>query len=162
MTSLSAQAEAFARKHHEGQVDKLGVAYIFHVADVASRISEANEYVVAIAWLHDVVEDTEATLNEIEQMFGARVRDGVDAMTKRAGEDYFVDYLPRLMKNPDAVTVKVVDASHNLAKVPLLRERDPLRASSLEKKYREVLSMLGAQELPHQRLMITKTGWQSA
>jgi len=135
-------AEAWARRHHAGQVDKLGVAYIRHVEDVAARVEGEGAAVVAIAWLHDIVEDTAVTLEDVERAFGLRVRAGVEAMTRRPEESYFADYLPRLMANPDAVRVKIADSSHNLEKVDRLRAIDAEKAASLEAKYRRVLSLL--------------------
>lgn len=141
---LIAATRDFATSHHEGQTDKLGVAYIHHLADVARRVGGLAETVEAIAWLHDCVEDTAATSEQIEALFGKTIRDGVDAMTRRENESYFGDYLPRLMTNRNAVTVKIADASHNWGKVHLLRAIDPKKAASLDKKYRRVIEALGA------------------
>ncbi|MHA1565902.1 MAG: HD domain-containing protein [Alphaproteobacteria bacterium] len=142
---LIVAARDFATGHHGGQTDKLGVPYVHHLEDVARRVGGSNEEVVAIAWLHDCVEDTAATLEEIEALFGQVIRDGVDSMTRRVGEGYFQNYLPRLMANPHAITVKIADASHNWGKVHLLRAIDPKKATSLDKKYRRVIEMLGAE-----------------
>ncbi|MDP7468317.1 MAG: HD domain-containing protein, partial [Alphaproteobacteria bacterium] len=86
------KADKLAETLHEGQTDKLGNPYIDHVRDVADRVSSlgANYFIVGL--LHDSVEDTDITLEKIEEEFGKDVRDGVDGMTKREGEDYFDDY----------------------------------------------------------------------
>lgn len=143
LTDLVPTAMLWANRHHAGQWDKLGYPYIAHVADVANRVSGEGAAIEIIAWLHDIVEDTPVTLSEIESVFGPRVAAGVDAMTRRNGESYFEDYLPRLSQNPDAVTVKIADASHNWGKVPLLRERNADQADRLDQKYRRVLAALG-------------------
>jgi (p)ppGpp synthase/HD superfamily hydrolase len=140
MTDLLPTAMLWANRHHASQEDKLGFPYIAHVADVANRVSGEGATIEIIGWLHDIVEDTPVTLDEIDAVFGPRVAAGVNAMTRRDGESYFGDYLPRLSQNPDAVTVKIADASHNWGKVPLLRERDAEQAEKLDQKYRSVLS----------------------
>lgn len=75
---------------------------------------------------HDTVEDTDATLDEIEELFGSVVRHAVDALTKRPGENYF-DALMRVRDNPIAVIVKRADLTHNLS---------DLNEGSLKDKYR--------------------------
>jgi (p)ppGpp synthase/HD superfamily hydrolase len=136
-------ARHFAATRHAGQADKLSVPYIHHVEDVARRVAGEGEAVEIIAWLHDTVEDTGASLDEIEHLFGPKVRAGVDAMTKRDGEDFFTAYLPRVAANPDAVKVKLADAAHNWGKAHLLRARDPKKAAELEAKYRRAIEYLG-------------------
>lgn len=105
-----------AEKIHEGQFDKLGIPYINHVKEVADRVSEYGEDYIIVGLLHDSVEDTDITLEDIEAKFGRAIRDGVDGMTKREGEDYFDDYLPRVTLNELSRRVKVADSSHNLSK----------------------------------------------
>lgn len=156
-----ADAEAFARAKHAGQTDKLGVPYIHHLEDVARRVAGQSAVVVSTAWLHDSVEDTDASLAEIEALFGRDVRDAVDAMTRREGEVYFADYLPRLQQNPDAVLVKIADASHNLGKAHLLAETDSERAASLEKKYRRVLTALGVPSVVPEHLVFERGAWRA-
>ena len=85
MNSLIEEAEAFARKNHEGQVRK-GEAqepYITHVADVASRVKRYGGSEIAIigAWLHDVVEDCDPEIEDIENMFGKEVASVVAEVT---------------------------------------------------------------------------------
>ena len=92
-------AVELAEKLHEGQVDKLGIPYIVHVQDVAYRVSGLGEDYIIVGLLHDSVEDTDITLEVIEEKFGKDVRDGVDGMAKKIGEDYFDDYLPRVASN---------------------------------------------------------------
>jgi (p)ppGpp synthase/HD superfamily hydrolase len=154
-------ARTFARKYHEGQTDKLKIPYIYHLEDVVRCVSNLGSLIVCIAWLHDCVEDTSATLDEIEEQFGRAVRDGVDAMTKREGEDYFRDYLARLKRNPHAVPVKIADAYHNLGKTHRLERSDPKKAVCLEKKYKHVLAALGVPAFKPERLEFKDGGWRS-
>jgi len=137
------EAREFALRHHNDQTDKLGVLYCHHLADVARRVAHLGQPYEIVAWLHDSVEDTGATLSEIEALFGPEVRAGVDAMTKRKGERYVEDYLPRLKSNELAVAVKIADASHNWGKAHLLGDVDPQAAQRLGAKYRTALLALG-------------------
>ena len=162
MNDLIEAARAFAENRHSGQTDKLGHPYIAHLDDVASRVRTLGSVVVCIGWLHDCVEDTSATLDEIEELFGGEIRDGVDAMTKRDGEDYFSEYLVRLKSNTNAILVKIADASHNLGKAHLLADAEPEKARCLEKKYRKVLAELGVRVSTPERLRFKDGGWRSA
>ena len=135
------KADKLAEKLHEGQTDKSGNPYIDHVRDVADRVSSLGENYVIVGLLHDSVEDTDITLEKIEEEFGKDVRDGVDGMTKREGEDYFDDYLPRVASNEISRNVKIADSSHNLSKNHLLK--DPELRGKLKQKYTSVLQFLG-------------------
>lgn len=70
--SIAKLAEQIAAAAHDGQVDKAGQPYIAHPARVAARVA-GDERAVAAAWLHDVVEDTDVTLADLEQTFPADV-----------------------------------------------------------------------------------------
>jgi (p)ppGpp synthase/HD superfamily hydrolase len=59
---LVVRAERFATRWHAGQTDKLGAPYISHPRRVAARLTVPEQQVVA--WLHDVLEDTGATLHD--------------------------------------------------------------------------------------------------
>jgi len=72
-----------------------------------------DEDIRIVAILHDVVEDTEVTLDEIEDIFGAHVRYAVDAITEREGETY-KDYIKRVHKNTFATVVKIADLQDNM------------------------------------------------
>ncbi len=83
---LIMRAAEFARAAHAGQVRKFsGLPYSIHPARVAGRVALhplADEEMVAAAFLHDVVEDTACTLEEIENEFGDRVARMVGELTK--------------------------------------------------------------------------------
>lgn len=100
-----------AKKEHFGQVDKAGVDYINHPIAVASMVNGDTEKTVAL--LHDVVEDTKTTLMNLADLgFPVEIIQAVDAMSKRAGEDYDV-YIKRLCENELAIKVKLADMQHN-------------------------------------------------
>ena len=72
-----------------------------------------DEYSTTVALLHDVVEDTDYTLDKlIEDGFPDEIVEAVDAITRRSGEDYFV-YIDRVKANALATTVKIADLEHN-------------------------------------------------
>ena len=79
MSNLILQAAQFAREKHHGQMRKYtGVPYISHPARVAGRTAvhpEATEDMVAAAFLHDTLEDTDANAEELEDLFGTHVSD---------------------------------------------------------------------------------------
>jgi (p)ppGpp synthase/HD superfamily hydrolase len=131
---------------HEGQFDKIGAPYISHPERVAAGVAAdgLGADVQSVAWLHDVVEDTWVTLDDLRWMgFSERIVDAVDAISKRKGEK-FADYYERVKANPMALAVKWHDVADNasperLAKVaPDTRER--LRA-----KYERAVELLSGE-----------------
>jgi len=97
---------------YEGQTDKAGETYIRHPLRVMQQMDTETERVVAV--LHDVVEDAEYTLADVEHAFDAEVRDAVDALTKRDGEDYLDEFIPRTTANEIAQKVKRADIEDNM------------------------------------------------
>ena len=83
--SLIIKAAQFAERAHAGQFRKCGIEpYIMHpmrVAGMVSLLPDAFEEMAAAAWLHDVLEDTEATLSELNDLFGDRVATMVSSLT---------------------------------------------------------------------------------
>ena len=131
------RAKAYARRYHDGQVDKAGVDYFSgHVSTVTQKVANAgysSEYVV-VAFLHDVVEDTSATIAEISLAFGEEVAESVDAMSKRKGEAYET-YLHRVTRNSMASVVKFYDMEHNsdISRLSTIREKDLKRVEKYKK-----------------------------
>jgi RelA/SpoT family (p)ppGpp synthetase len=84
--ALLEKAFADAERHHQGQARKSGEPYIFHPARVALMAAEAGMDVeaVIIALLHDVIEDTEITKEEMRAQYGDGLADVVDGLTKSA------------------------------------------------------------------------------
>lgn len=121
----------FASKHHEGQKRQSGEPYIIHPLHVASALIEWGMDIdtVLAGVLHDTVEDTEATLEEIESLFGRDVAFLVDGVTKvsqaRAGMRNLESYLPQTKDNLSklliavgqdvrVIIIKLADRLHNL------------------------------------------------
>lgn len=134
-------AERRATTAHKGQVDKAGRPYIEHPRRVADRVAEIDgrAAAVCVAWLHDVVEDSDVTPDELRGDFDDAIVDAVDAVTRRDGEGD--DYYRRVASNDLAVAVKRADIWDNtnperLAALPA-STRDRLQA-----KYAHALELL--------------------
>ncbi|PWE28401.1 phosphohydrolase [Maritimibacter sp. 55A14] len=140
ISDLAADARSFACAAHQGQIDKLGHAYGAHIIHVGESVAALGPEFEAVGYLHDVVEDCDVSLREIERRLGKRVRDGVDAMTRRAGEEYHSDYLPRLMADEIAVRVKYADSRHNYGKIHLLA--DAVERARRRAKYQAIFDAL--------------------
>ncbi|WP_109078467.1 HD domain-containing protein [Aggregatibacter kilianii] len=126
--TLSTRAELFAKSIHHNQMDKAGRPYVEHLQAVVNNLVEPSDEMMAVAWLHDSVEDTEITLNELSRYFGDTVSDAVSAITKVKEEPYD-KYLSRVKANPIARLVKIADLTHNmdLSRLPVVTEKDLVR-----------------------------------
>ena len=117
---------------HEGDTDKAGATYIRHPLRLMEEMDTENERIAAV--LHDVVEDGEYTLEDIETKFGENIRDAVDALTKRGDESY-MEFVERSAAHPIARKVKLADIEDNM---------DLTRLHSVEQ------SVLEKQEIYHE------------
>lgn len=96
---------------HKNQTDKSGLPYVFHPFHVAEQMADETTTIVAL--LHDVIEDSEYTLDDIRSMgFGDDVVEALALMTHDAGIPY-LDYVAGLKDNPVARAVKLADLRHN-------------------------------------------------
>ena len=138
--SQSEKAYEIAKRAHLGQVDKAGEDYIKHPQKVASFVKSDEEK--AVAYLHDVIEDTELTLEDLhEYEFSKEVIEAVDIITKKKGEDY-QSYLNSVKKNKLARAVKLADLRHNsdLTRLTKVTEKDIER----KEKYQKALDFLNS------------------
>jgi (p)ppGpp synthase/HD superfamily hydrolase len=123
---------------HKEQTDKSGMPYVFHPFHVAEQMKDEDSTVVAL--LHDVVEDTDYTLEDLGRMgFNHDVLEAIALLT-HAPEVPYVEYLEKIKTNRLAKTVKLADIDHNSDQTRL----DPgdERTEYWEKKYklaREIL-----------------------
>ena len=127
---------------HQGQYDKAGVPYITHLVRVACGVDGQEAQTVAL--LHDIVEDTEMSLERLSATFTTRIVEAVDAITKRQGEAYDV-YLRRVRANPLALEVKRADMTDNSDPERLAR-LDPAKRAQLEAKYTAARAILAENE----------------
>ena len=131
-------ALSIARKAHEGQLDKAGVDYIEHPIYVASQVDTEEEKAVAL--LHDVIEDSLVSAEELLQAgLPETVVTAVQVLTKKKEQDYQT-YLETVKKNPLARVVKLADLKHNsdLSRLSSITEKDRERL----KKYKKAIDFL--------------------
>jgi (p)ppGpp synthase/HD superfamily hydrolase len=128
MESTVDRALRVALSVHAGQTDKGGNPYILHPLRICKRLQTSDQELMAIALLHDTVEDSEGkvTLETLAQEgFSYRVINAIDLLTHPEGMDY-MDYIRRLQGNPDAVRVKMQDLRDNsdITRLKGLTEKD--------------------------------------
>lgn len=132
------KALALALKAHAGQKDKAGQPYILHPLRVMLQMENTQTKIVAL--LHDVLEDSNITLQELKQAgFDPQILEAVDCLTRREQEDYFT-YLERVAQNKLALSVKIADLKDNLD-VTRLKEITPADQQRLN-KYLKALTFL--------------------
>lgn len=123
---------------HRDQVDKSGMPYVFHPFHVAEQMTDEKTTVAAL--LHDVVEDTDTTLDDLLAAgFDREVVEAVGLLTRDKTLPY-LDYVRKLKGNPIAAAVKRADLAHNsdLTRLDDIGEREMRRL----RKYREALIVL--------------------
>lgn len=140
------RAIAIATKAHAGETDKAGSTYIRHPLRVMRAMDTETERIVAV--LHDVVEDSEWTLSEIEAEFDTEIRDAVDCLTKDENkreqmddtEYYLTEFIPQAAANDIARKVKRADIEDNIdiTRLPEVSEDDFRRL----RKYHAALQKL--------------------
>lgn len=110
-TELTKEAMKLCFDAHKDQKDKSGIPYVFHPIHLAEQMKDEKTTVVAL--LHDVIEDTEYTLEDLEEKgFGKDILEAISLMTHNDGSKY-MDYVARIKGNPIARTVKLADLNHN-------------------------------------------------
>ena len=137
MSTLERAIE-IAAKHHAGQTDKAGQPYLLHPLRLMFAVSSPFEMMAAV--LHDVVEDTILTLEDLEREgFHADVIAAIDALTKKPGESR-LEAAERAAQNAIARVVKLADVSDNmdLRRIAEPKEKDFERL----KEYVEVRKLL--------------------
>ncbi len=138
--SQSEKAYEIAKKAHLGQIDKAGEDYIKHPEKVAGFVNSDEEK--AVAYLHDVIEDTELTLEDLREYgFSEEVLEAVDVITKKKGQDYQT-YLNSVKENKLARVVKLADLCHNsdLTRLINITEKDIER----KEKYQKAIDFLNS------------------
>ena len=123
---------------HKNQTDKSGLPYVFHPFHLAEQMKTEETTIVAL--LHDVVEDTDITLEDLkEKGFSKEIIDAIALMTHDDDTDY-MDYVREIKKNPIAKAVKLADLRHNsdLSRMDVIDEKVLER----RKKYLEAIEIL--------------------
>lgn len=125
---------------HKEQIDKSGMPYVFHPFYVAEQMKTEETTIVAL--LHDLVEDTEYTMDDLIKMgFDKAITDAIALMTHAENLDY-MDYIRMIKENPIARTVKLADLKHNsdLTRLDTIDES----ALSRKEKYLKAIELLEA------------------
>ena len=131
----------FATRAHDGQVDKQGSPYILHPLRVGARLHEFGDTYVITGLLHDVVEDTPHTLDDL-RVLGAHpdVIEAVGLLTRTDKHEPYGDHVSRLARNPIAAWVKTSDMIDNYQRIDGIP--DPAIRARLTGKYEQGLRIL--------------------
>lgn len=143
-TDLTKKAMKLCFAAHKEQTDKTGIPYVFHPIHLAEQMKD--ELTTVTALLHDVVEDSDYTLSDLEAMgFPKAVLDALTLLTHDPSVPY-LDYVALIKTNPIARAVKLADLRHNSD----LSRLDQVDGKALQRveKYAAALAMLD----PHARL----------
>lgn len=138
-------AEALAKVAHEGQVDKVGRPYFLHPKAVSENCNTI--YGKIVGWLHDVVEDTSVTCQDLLSIgFDDFLVEAVCCVTKEKGYD-LDNYYKRIKNNPIAKEVKLADLKHNTdpSRIPEDANSDfKKKMAEKYKKYQEYIAYLNS------------------
>lgn len=127
------RALQLATEAHMGQVRNNGDPYITHPLRVGERVSGYGAVVMAAAFLHDVVEDTDITLAHLSRAgFPTEVVAAVEALTRREGESY-LRFILRVRANDIARVIKLADLEDNMS---------DLQSGARLTKYRRAVNLL--------------------
>ncbi|MGI6253461.1 MAG: hypothetical protein ACOYJV_08500 [Aminivibrio sp.] len=146
------RAIEIAAKAHEGQFDKGGIPYICHSLRVMGRVPGEDMKIAAV--LHDVVEDTSLTLDDLRaEGFSERVVEAVDSLTRRRGEDYS-HFIMRAASNLIGINVKMADLFENcdLSRIPKPGPEDFERLRKYQGAIRTIRTLFIGANLPPQAL----------
>ena len=127
------KAISLAAEKHAGQVDKMGRPYIIHPIMVMVGLGpDATEAERIVAVLHDVVEDTDVTFDDLRRMgFSEEVVDAIRRLTKEEGYDE-EKHLLAILDNVIAKKVKIKDIEHNMD-LKRLKNKNDLQESDFKR-----------------------------
>jgi (p)ppGpp synthase/HD superfamily hydrolase len=134
------QAIKLAKKAHETQLDREGKPYFFHPITVMAMLDTEEEMIVGV--LHDVVEDTPVTLEDLREAGASEeIISAVDAISKRNEED-LETYWARVKANPLARRVKLMDATHNADSRRLAQFESEDKREKFRIKYATIIDLM--------------------
>ena len=128
-------AKEFAKEKFKGAVDKAGVNYFKgHISSVAKGTKTLQGEIVA--YLHDIIEDTDVNYEEILDRFGYQTAQAVNYLTHRKNTPY-LEYVEKLKVNPIAREVKMSDLTNNmdLSRLKEITDKDRKRLEKYKKAY---------------------------
>ncbi|MBQ9478027.1 MAG: HD domain-containing protein [Selenomonadaceae bacterium] len=132
-------ARELAKRAHDGQLDKAGEPYINHPLAVASSVGD-DESAMIVALLHDTIEDTALTFDDLKDLLTAEELTALQLLTHDDAVPY-IDYVRAIKQNDLARRVKIADLKHNmdLTRLPTITDADRER---VETKYKPALEYL--------------------
>ena len=133
-----------ATNAHAGQFDRGGNPYILHPLKVMHYLKTTDEELQCIALLHDVIEDTNTTWEDLEAIgCTERILFAVRALTKQPGQSYD-KYKQGVFANEDAMRVKMADLRHNtdIRRLKGVTEKDITRMAKYNVFYLELAAAL--------------------
>ncbi len=139
-TTLTKKAMKISFEAHKNQTDKNGMPYIFHPIHLAEQMT--NESTICVALLHDVVEDTSITFEQLEkEKFSKDIIEALKLLTHDESVPY-MDYIKEIKTNRIATTVKLADLKHNsdLTRLDVIDEKATKRAEKYKKAIEFLLS----------------------
>ena len=137
-TDMTKKALKLSFTAHKDQTDKSGMPYVFHPFHLAEQMPDEDTTIVAL--LHDVIEDTPYTLDDLRAMgFNEQVLDALALMTHDKQIPY-MDYVAKIKGNKVARTVKLADLKHN-SDLSRLNNVDEKAMKRIE-KYRQAIALL--------------------
>lgn len=131
------RAIAIATKAHSGQTDKNGAPYIMHLIRVMERGQNETEKICGM--LHDVVEDTNWTFEDLEKEgFSSEIIEVLRLVTKESEDEDYTHFIERIMNNKIAIAVKLNDLRDNMdiTRFNELSSKDLNRLNKYLKAYR--------------------------
>lgn len=131
------RAIQIAVKAHKKQTDKFGAPYILHPMRVMALGRNDDEKIVGI--LHDVVEDTEWTFEDLrKEGFAEHIITALDCVTKRGDDEDYDVFVSRTARNQLAIRVKLNDLTDNMdiRRMPEVREKDVKRLNKYLKAWK--------------------------
>lgn len=139
-TALTKKAMKVCFEAHKDQLDKTGLPYVFHPFHLAEQMDDEISTVCAL--LHDVVEDTDTTLEDLGSMGFPKEALEALALLTHAPEVPYMDYVREISRNPIATKVKIADLKHNsdITRLDVIDEYAVRR----NEKYSEALRILTA------------------
>lgn len=134
----------FATQAHDGQVDQQGMPYILHPLRVGGRLHDFGDNYVIAGILHDIVEDTHHTLDDLRTL-GAHpdVLTAVELVTRTDRHEPYVDHIMRVSKNAIAGFVKTSDVADNYTRLDGIRDEETRERLTI--KYELALALLAQQ-----------------
>lgn len=144
MMPLFDKAVEIATKAHEGQTDKSGKPYIGHVMRVAQRCKTQKSKVIAL--LHDVIEDTPITPDELKaEGIPADIVEAVLTLSRRQDEPY-EEYINRVAPHPLCREVKIADLEDNMdiRRLTEIGESDVIRLKKYLKAWKTLTSNISS------------------